>query len=285
MDFDWGSAIGAAVSLYGSSQSANAAKGAGKDATNAANQANALQRYIYDDQRNLNMPALQAGNAARDRYSQLLGLSTGGTGTGAGTQPAAADPNRTNGYYYLQANPELQGTKWAKDEASLFQHFYKYGARNGAVWGPGQQQATQQTGGNSPALTQQQAFDAFRNTPGYQFRLDEGRKQLDASAAARGSLNSGATLKALTQYGQGVADQGYTGYMNSLSGLFGGAQQAVSNIGSAGQGYAGQVGNNLMGASQARQQSTYAANQARQNGYNSAAGFLGNWAGNSGWGG
>ena len=49
----------------------------------------------------------------------------------------------------------------------------------------------------------------WRSTPGYQFNLDEGRNQLESSAAARGSLYSGAALKDLTKYGQNYADRTY----------------------------------------------------------------------------
>jgi hypothetical protein len=45
--------------------------------------------------------------------------------------------------------------------------------------------------------------------PGYQFRLDEGSKALQRSAAARGTLRSGATLKGLIDYGQNTASEEY----------------------------------------------------------------------------
>ena len=45
--------------------------------------------------------------------------------------------------------------------------------------------------------------------PSYKVRLKEGRDQVDASAAARGSLMTGGTLKALTQYGQDQASKEY----------------------------------------------------------------------------
>ena len=47
----------------------------------------------------------------------------------------------------------------------------------------------------------------FETEPGYEFRLAEGQKALERSAAARGQVFSGGTLKALTRYGQGVASQ------------------------------------------------------------------------------
>lgn len=45
--------------------------------------------------------------------------------------------------------------------------------------------------------------------PGYQFRLEEGQKALERSAAARGGLTTGGTLKATERYAQGLASQEY----------------------------------------------------------------------------
>ncbi len=61
-------------------------------------------------------------------------------------------------------------------------------------------------------------YDAWRGTtaddltvdPGYQFRLEEGRKALEASAAARGLLRTGGTMKDLLNYGQEAASQEFS---------------------------------------------------------------------------
>lgn len=45
--------------------------------------------------------------------------------------------------------------------------------------------------------------------PGYQFRASEGQRALEQSAAARGLLNTGGTLKDLLNYGQNLASQEY----------------------------------------------------------------------------
>jgi hypothetical protein len=45
--------------------------------------------------------------------------------------------------------------------------------------------------------------------PGYQFRLQEGAKALERSAAARGGALGGAAMKAMARYSQGVASQEY----------------------------------------------------------------------------
>lgn len=98
----------------------------------------------------------------------------------------------------------------------------------------------------------------FQADPGYQFRMSEGMKAIERSAAARGGLNSGATLKALTRYGQDVASQEYQNAynrfnadrdrrFNRLSALAGIGQTAQTQVNAAGQNYANQVSGNQIG--------------------------------------
>ena len=49
----------------------------------------------------------------------------------------------------------------------------------------------------------------FEADPGYNFRMAEGLKGLERSAAARGLLQSGGTLKGIQQYGQNLASSEY----------------------------------------------------------------------------
>jgi hypothetical protein len=56
--------------------------------------------------------------------------------------------------------------------------------------------------------------DKFQTDPGYAFRLSEGMKALDRTAASRGGLLSGATLKGAQQYNQGLASQEYQNAYN-----------------------------------------------------------------------
>jgi hypothetical protein len=106
----------------------------------------------------------------------------------------------------------------------------------------------------------------FQKDPGYEFRMAEGMKALERSAAARGGLNSGGTLKALSRYGQDYASGEYQNAynrfnsdrdrrFNRLSSLAGIGQTANSqvgnasaNLGAAGQGYANSAGGLMMGA-------------------------------------
>jgi hypothetical protein len=50
--------------------------------------------------------------------------------------------------------------------------------------------------------------------PSFQFRLDEGRKALESSASARGTLLTGGTLKDILNYGQNAASQEYANVFN-----------------------------------------------------------------------
>ena len=62
------------------------------------------------------------------------------------------------------------------------------------------------------------ALGDFRSSPGYQWQLDQGLRAVDAGAAAKGMLRSGATLKAEQTFGSGLADQDFT--MNYYNRLF-----------------------------------------------------------------
>jgi hypothetical protein len=87
------------------------------------------------------------------------------------------------------------------------------------------------------------------NDPGYQFRLAEGQKALERSAAARGGLNSGGTLKSLTRYSQGVASDELQnawlrkqGAFNRMMGVAGMGQGAANSLGAMGGQYANNMG-------------------------------------------
>jgi hypothetical protein len=54
----------------------------------------------------------------------------------------------------------------------------------------------------------------FKADPGYSFRLTEGLKAIDRTAAARGNLISGAAMKAAGRYGQDMASQEYQNAYN-----------------------------------------------------------------------
>ena len=63
------------------------------------------------------------------------------------------------------------------------------------------------------------AMGDFYTSPGYQWRLDEGMRAVDAGAAARGMLRSGSTLKAEQAFAQGLASDEFSQYYARLNAL------------------------------------------------------------------
>lgn len=109
------------------------------------------------------------------------------------------------------------------------------------------------TGFQDPSVS---ASDVM-NEPGFQFGLKQGQDSIQNTAAARGGLYSGATGKALTQYGNDYASSKYNDAFNRMqtdasnrwgrmAGLAGIGQAAQSQVNAAGGNYANQVGNNSL---------------------------------------
>jgi len=103
----------------------------------------------------------------------------------------------------------------------------------------------------------------FQADPGYQFRQQQGQQALERSAAARGGLLNGGTLKALTRYGQDTASAEYgnaynrfnndqSTRFNRLSSLAGIGQTASRDVAQMGMSTAGAVAGNQLSAGNAR---------------------------------
>lgn len=109
-------------------------------------------------------------------------------------------------------------------------------------------------------------FDMQRDyleDPGYQFRLSEGQKALERSAAARGGLLSGRAAKDTARFGQDQASQEFgnswnrwntqnTNTYNRLAGVSGAGQTAATNVGNAATQYGQNAANATMGAANAQ---------------------------------
>ena len=68
--------------------------------------------------------------------------------------------------------------------------------------------------GSPNAFVAPTAADMMANDPGYQARLQTGEQAVQGSAAAKGSVLSGGTLKALNDYSQQFASNEYGNYFN-----------------------------------------------------------------------
>jgi len=138
------------------------------------------------------------------------------------------------------------------------------------------------------------AMSDYEADPGYAFRLAEGNKALERSAAARGMLMSGQMFKGAQRFGQDLASQEYqnafnryqtnrSNQLNPLGTLMASGQGATNMLsGAAGQ-LGGQLGENAMGAGNARASgyigSANAYANALQSAGNAFSGFAGQRAG------
>lgn len=77
------------------------------------------------------------------------------------------------------------------------------------------------------------ALTDFQASPGYQWRVDQGTKALDRSAASRGMVQSGAQTQAVTDYGQNQGSQEWGNWINQLMGLSGQGSTSASNTNNA----------------------------------------------------
>jgi len=129
-------------------------------------------------------------------------------------------------------------------------------------------------------------FAQLQMDPGYQFRFDQGMRGVNASAAARAGLQSGAALKAATGFGQGMATQEYQNAYNrfmanraqaaeAMSGLAGRGAGVAQGLGNQAVSTGANVANTMLGAGQALGQGLENAGQARASGYIGGATALG----------
>lgn len=108
--------------------------------------------------------------------------------------------------------------------------------------------------GLNGASGSQAALTALQNTPGYQFRKQQGDDAINAQAAATGQLASGNTALALSNYNQGLAGTTYQNAVQNLMPFLTQSNTAASGIGNIytglGSGLAGistGLGNSLAG--------------------------------------
>jgi hypothetical protein len=210
----------AAIGYLGSQKASQAQQSAASQASDVAAQTAseqvALQREIFEKQTELQKPFREAGLAGQNRLMELLGISTKPTALGADATQEQKDQ-------YAKQLADYNALVGAKD----------YGKYATAEFG----------------------MDKFKADPSYAFRMSEGMKALERSAAARGGLMSGATLKGIQRYGQDLASTEFTnafnryqaertGTLNPYQALAGTAQSGANVLGQ----QAGQMGSNISNA-------------------------------------
>lgn len=272
----WAAAAAVAGSLISADAQRSASNKARDAQSGAAADATALQKYMYDQTRTDNLPALDSRNAGLNQLKILLGLG------GVQDKPmqrteaqlrAALAPRYADDPEGLDAAVKI----WQDREAAKVADWTKSGGGNA----------------NFGALNQRYTGADLKNDPGYQFGLQQGTDAIQSSASARGGLFSGATQKALAKYGQDYAgtkfNEGFNRFQaqqdstfNRLAGLAGIGQTGSNQIGMAGQNYANQAGQNMIGVGNAQAANSLNQGNILGNQINQLAawGSRQNWGGN-----
>jgi hypothetical protein len=186
--------LGAVIAGVGAIGGGLIASGGAKSAANtqaqAAADAQAAQERMFEKQIALQEPYRQGGLTAQNRLLTLLGLN-----------PNAGQPAASGGTPRAYQTP--------------------YGMINVPAMGGAGAPATNAQGivvdPKSPDFgkyARDFGMQDFVQDPGYEFRLAEGQKAIERSAAARGGLQSGAALKAAARYGQDMGSQEYANAFN-----------------------------------------------------------------------
>lgn len=236
-------AIGSAV--IGSKAASNTSKAAqaSADASIAAQ-----ERARASNQANLS-PFLNTGTAAMGQINALLGLG------GAAGMPGT--PGQSDYTEYVSGNPDLMAEY--QRVGGRFGSIGDYGQFHWNTYGQNEGRAmpmsggTPGTNGTDGRAAAENAFNQFRNSTGYDFRVKQGMNAVNSGYAGAGTIKSGAAIKGANDYGQGMATQEFGNYLGAL-----GNQQALGM--QAGSAIAGVSQNAANSMSQIYQQN--GANQA-----------------------
>jgi hypothetical protein len=187
-----GPAVSGLTGLGAGALGAQASRDAAGAQSDALNRALELQTAQWLQQQANQAPWLAAGQQALPQLQQLAGQGQPTLGQLAPIRGADyAMPGVMPGW-----NPAVfQGP--APLDAAAYRYTPGQGPRAGDY---------RYTPGAVPTV---RGAELLANDPGVQFRQEEARKALEASAAARGGLLSGSTLAALQRQGQDLASQEY----------------------------------------------------------------------------
>lgn len=174
----------------------------------------------------------------------FVAVGVGGAALVGGVAGAVISSNATSNAANTQAGAANYATQVQQQE-------FQQQQQNQQPWLQAGSSALSQM--QNPSFQQNFTAADFQQDPGYQFDLQQGQEALQRSAAARGGLQSGGTMKGLAQYTQGMASNEYqnaynrfqqnkTTNFNELASMAGMGQTGVGQMGQAGQNMANNVG-------------------------------------------
>ncbi len=304
-------AIGAVAGVAGSAMSSSAAGDAADAQVGASNAAIAAQQAAQAQAQINQQPWLDRGNAAGNQLNYLMGLPGGAAGGAYSPGSAAFVPKTEQQYRNELLDQYTSGTAFDGGYLDPMSGAWigAQGIKQGTVDEAGLQAAIKQSmsaqtkyqaqlkaaqtaadvaRAKDPlygSLMQDFGLKDFQKDPGYQFRLDEQNRGINSKAAAKGGLYSGATLKALSRFGQDYASNEFgnawnrdnindTNKFNRLSGIAGTGQQAATTMGTQGLQSASYQGNAMMAGGDARASGYMGQNNALQSGIGSIYGGI-----------
>ncbi len=243
-----GALIGGLGSALIGSRSSRRAAGQIAGASDAAT---AEQRRQFDIAMGLAQPGIQAGDAARAQLLNLLGIGRGTAGVGnaaLGTQVGRGGFPTNPGVDLMS---QLRGpfgalARRARGPTGGFGSLAR-DPMGGEFGGPGLLPGGTPRGGTASA----DPLDVIRNTPGYNFQLEQGTRALNANRSA-GGISGGELLRDFSRFNQGVASSFYQDYANRLANLAGTGQTAAANQGNLAVQTGANIGNTLINAGNAR---------------------------------
>lgn len=297
-----GPVIGAIGSIAGGLLGSSGAKSAANEQRKALERQLALQREMYYSNLGINEPWRATGQGALNNLAQLYGLpyqnyqpatqiaqgfSVGG-GSGA--------PNKLGVKEILkmlksgQSIEQIAKFGSLKDSSGIqtrVKRLMKQGLTMDQIAmlqaGPMQFAGQDVQTNNLPAEGGQPAgpnMSVFTSSPDYQFRRDEGQRDIGNSFAARGGAFSGNALRGLTDFNSNLAAGEFNNYYNRMANLAGLGQVASNQAGQYGQNYANQGGNAMANIGDARASGIANSANIWGNAIGGAANAFGNYFGN-----
>lgn len=241
-------AIGAVGAIGGAVISNKGASKAAQATQAAADQSAQVQREIYGQNAAALAPWQQSGLQANSAINALLGLGGPSNAMGGATigQPTA-QPVQQAPYTSSPTDPLMVRLMRMREgiygDRPVLSDNLSAGTVNTTA-APTQPNAQQQY---------QTAFDNYKNSTGYQFRLNQGLNAVNSGYAGAGTVKSGAAMKAINDYAQGMASQEFGNYLGALGNQQALGFSAASAQAGVGQNYANNMGNIAMqnGANQA----------------------------------
>lgn len=275
----WVAVAVAGTAVVGAVVSSDASDKASKAQQQSSDKAILAQQAQSGQTRADNAQFLQTGTIANKRLASLLGLSPGGPSAGYDGALVDTSSGMPTPVAKLYATDPTYKKAW-DDYAAIHKKRFGQGFNQNSnasnieseirlrlpQTSAAQPADTATDTLNSPLLRKFTANDLNADpvyNAGLKFGLDRGTEGINSRATASGMYDSGATLKALTQfgtdYGSTKANESYNRFtndqgnmFNKLSGISGTGQVATNQVGAAGTNAANNISNDITGAGNAR---------------------------------